>query len=139
MEWSWKKTLIMLGILVGIIVLPFFLVSNTMMDWYHNKIDAEPESDTSKWLALQSADMCYRTFRPERAVDYYRKYVELYPEDPDRKYAILRYALALEECSRRADAIKVYKKAIEEYPDDLDMTKEARTGITRCMYGPTTR
>lgn len=133
MEWSWKKILITLGTFVGIIVLPIYLCSNGMMDYYQKRIDREPNTNFNKWLQIASADVCYKTMRPELSAEYYRRFRDRYKDDPRRPYAFLRYAKSLEDCGRNADAIEEYKRYMEEYPERED-SKEAFNGIDRIKY-----
>jgi tetratricopeptide (TPR) repeat protein len=133
MEFTWKKLLLVLGSFIGLIVVPVFLCSSSMMERYQEKIDKEPNTKFHKWLGLATADVCYQTLRPEMAADYYRKFRDTYKDDERRPYACLRYARSLEDCSRNADAIAEYQRYIEEYPERGD-TKEALSGIDRIRY-----
>jgi tetratricopeptide (TPR) repeat protein len=133
MEFTWKKLLVICGIFVGLIVLPVWLCSNPMMESYQKRIDRNPNTNFSKWLQMASADVCYKTMRPEMAVDYYRRFYERYKEDPRRPKALLYYAKSLDECNRNADAIKAFEEYIRLYPDREDK-KEAVAGIDRIKY-----
>lgn len=133
MEWSWKKTLGACVAFILLVVLPIFLVSNPMMDDYQRRIDRNPNSDFSRWLQFASANVCYRTLRPERAAEYYRRFLERYREDPRRPLALLRYGQSLEEAGRNSDAIAVYEQFLTEYPD-LPERAEAQAGIERIRY-----
>lgn len=133
MEWTWKKIGITMGIFIGVIVLPFYLCSNGMMDSYQRRIDRDPNTNFSKWLQIKSADVCYSSMRPERAVDYYRRFLERYPTDERRPHAKLRYGLALEGAGRNADALRVFEEYLKEYPDREDR-KDAEQSIDRIKY-----
>src|SRR5262245_52047522 len=103
-KWTWKKTVAGVGVALTLLVgLSFFLVSNPMMDYYQRRIDRSPDDDSSRWLQIASADVCYATWRPERAADFYRRFLDRYREDLRRPYAFLRFALSMEECGRNAD------------------------------------
>lgn len=133
MEFTWKKLALIIGIFMFIIVLPVFLCSTMMMGTYQGWIDKEPNTNFHKWLQLTSADVCYKTMRPEMAAEYYRKFRDIYKDDERRPYAYLRYAQALEECNRNADSIAEYERYMQEYPD-RDDKKEAEKGIDRIKY-----
>lgn len=133
MPFPWKKVLIVGLIFMGLIVLPVFLCSNAMMGYYQNRIDRNPDTGHSKWLQLASADVCFRTYRPEMAAEYYRKFRDRYKEDVRRPRAFLRYAQALERSSRNADAVAEYRRYLEEYPEREDK-QEAAAGIERIQY-----
>jgi tetratricopeptide (TPR) repeat protein len=133
MEFTWKKILGICLFFMAVVVGPIVLLSNPMMDYYQKKIDKNPNTDFSKWLLLTSANVCYKTNRPERAADYYRKYMELHPKDEKRAFTMLRYANCLDDCNRNQDAIEMYIKYMEEYPNREDVD-EAKKGIDRCKY-----
>ena len=133
MEWGWKKILGTMGVFVGIIVLPIWLCSNGMMDYYQKRIDRDPNTNFSKWLQMKSADTCFSTMRPERAVDYYRRFLERYPTDERRPHAKFRVASALEDAGRNADAIRAYEEFLTEYPAHSDAV-EANKAIDRIKY-----
>jgi tetratricopeptide (TPR) repeat protein len=133
MEWTMKKIIITTSIFVGLIVLPFILCSNGMMDYYQKRIDRDPNTGFSKWLQIKSADVCYTTMRPERAVDYYRRFLERYPTDERRPHAKLRLGLSLEGAGRNADAIRVFEEYMTEYPDREDR-QDAANSIDRIKY-----
>jgi hypothetical protein len=123
----WIGTCIALPILL---VVPTFLLSSPMMDYYQRCIDRDPNAESSRWLQMTSADWCSRTLRPEMAATGYRRYYERYPGDIRRAHALLRYAQSLEDAGRTADAKDIYEKYVTEYPD-LDGAHEARIGINR--------
>jgi outer membrane protein assembly factor BamD (BamD/ComL family) len=133
MEWGWKKILTTMGVFVFIIVMPVVLCSNGCMDYYQKRIDRDPNTDFSKWLQIKSADTCYTTMRPERAVDYYRRFLERYPTDERRPHAKFRMAAALEDAGRNADAIRAYEEFGTEYPTHADKV-EADKAIDRIKY-----
>jgi outer membrane protein assembly factor BamD (BamD/ComL family) len=133
MEWTWKKILTTLGVFIGVFVLPFYLCSNGMMDYYQKRIDRDPNTNFSKWLQIKSADVCYATMRPERSVDYYRRFLERYPNDERRPYAKLRLGLSLEGASRDQDAIRVFEEFLTEYPNHPDK-EEANKSVDRIKY-----
>ena len=136
MEWTWKKTLGVVVFFVLIFVTPFFLISNTMMDYYHEKVDADPKSENSKWLALKTANICLDTWRPARAAKYYEKYLELYPDDEQAPEIMLLHAQALEDCLKYAEAAKLYRYLQVEYIEaDPDLSGRAKEGWVRCKYG----
>jgi hypothetical protein len=113
-----------------LLVLPTVLLSSPMMDYYQRRIDGDPQSGTSRWLQMTSADWCSRTWRPEMAATGYRRFYERYPGDIRRAHALLRYAQSLEDAGRNADAKDIYSKYVTEYPD-LEDAQEARIGINR--------
>jgi hypothetical protein len=126
-----KKLLIVLCIVFPLVlVVPTVLLSSPMMDYYQRRIDAEPQSGSSRWLQMTSANWCSRTWRPEMAATGYRRYYERYPGDIHRAHALLRYAQSLEDAGRNADAKDIYKKYVTEYPD-LEGAHEAKIGINR--------
>lgn len=133
MEFTWKKLLLTVGIFVGLIGLPVFLCSSSMMEVYQQRIDKDPDTDFNKWLLITCADLCYKTMRPELSAEYYRKFRDRHKSDPRRPHAYLRYAKSLEDCSRNADAIEEYRRYMEEYPERED-SKEAFNGIDRIKY-----
>ena len=133
MEWTWKKILITMGVFVGIIVLPIYLCSNGMMDYYQVRIDRDPNTNFSRWLQIKSADTCYNTMRPERSVEYYRRFLERYPTDERRPHAKFRLALSLEGAGRNADAIRAFEEFATEYPSHPDRA-EADKSIDRIKY-----
>ena len=133
MEFTWKKLLAIVLIFVGVIVLPVFLCSNSMMEYYQQRIDKEPNTDFNKSLLMTCADLCYKTMRPELSAEYYRKFRDRYKDDPRRPHAFLRYAKSLEDCGRNADAIEEYRRYMEEYPERED-SKDAFNGIDRIKY-----
>ena len=126
-----RKVLVVALIALPILVLvPAFLLSTPVMDFYQRRIDRDPDSDSSKWLQMTSADWLSRTWRPEMAATGYRRYYERYKNDVRRSHALLRYAQTLEEAGRHADAIDMYEKYLLEYPD-LDGCHDAQIGINR--------
>ena len=135
MEFTWKKVLITVLFFVSLIAGPVFLCSNMMMEYYQKKIDAEPQTGYHKWLQMASADLCYKTDRPEMAAEYYRKFRDNYKEDERRPRAALRYAQALEECNRNADAMAEYQRFLQEYPDRKEAA-EAILGVERVRNKP---
>jgi hypothetical protein len=100
------------------------------MDYYQRRIDQDPESESSRWLQMTSADWCSRTWRPEMAATGYRRFYERYTRDIRRAHALLRYAQCLEDAGRTADAMDIYTKYVREYPD-LEGVNDARIGINR--------
>src|ERR1043166_10087164 len=84
MDFTWKKLLLILGIFMGIILLPVFLLSSMMMQYYQTKIDKDPDTNFHKWLQMATADACYKTMRPELAAEYYRKFRDRYLTDERR-------------------------------------------------------
>lgn len=123
----------LVGGLVAVAILllvPTFLLSTPMMNWYQRRIDRDPDTESSKWLQMTSADWCSRTWRPELAATGYRRYYERYTRDIRRSYALLRYAQSLEDAGRSADARDTYRKYLTEYPD-LDGKQDAQIGINR--------
>ena len=133
MEFTWKKILFIIALFMAFIVLPIFLCSNGMMEYYQTRIDREPNTNFNKWLQMASADVCYKTMRPELAADYYRKFRDRYLTDERRPYAYLHYAMSLEDCNRNADAIAEYQRYTEDYPDREDK-QDALKGIDRIKY-----
>ena len=127
-----KRKLLIIAIvaLTILIMVPTFLLSTPMMDYYQRRIERNPDSDHSKWLQMTSADWCSRTWRPEMAATGYRRYYERYKTCHRRAYALLRYAQSLEDAGRTADAIDVYRKYLVEY-HDLDGKHDAQIGINR--------
>lgn len=133
-NWTWKKTLAAVGVAAGTLgVASFFLVSNPMMDCYQRRIDRNPDGAFSRWLQIASADVCYATWRPERAAEYYRRFLDRYRQDLRRPYALLRYGRSMEESGRNADAIVVYEQILLQYPDRPEK-EEAQVGIDRIKY-----
>jgi len=133
MDFTWKKLLAIVIFFVALIVLPVFLCSSTMMSYYQTRIDREPNTDFNKWLLITSADICYKTMRPELSAEYYRKFRDLHKTDARRPYAFFRYAHSLEDCSRNADAIAEYQRFIEEYPN-REEAPLCLMGIDRIRY-----
>jgi tetratricopeptide (TPR) repeat protein len=133
-EFTWKKILAIVGCLLLLIVLPILLMSNGAMGWYQRRIDANPGSGFNRWLQLASADVCFRTMRPEMAVDRYRSFMRLYPRDEERPHALFRLARALEESNRNADAIKTYEQFIAEYPHREAEKRDCEMSIDRIKY-----
>lgn len=127
-----KRTLkISLLIAVPLLILvPATLLSTPMMDWYQQRIERNPDAESSRWLQMTSADWLSRTWRPEMAATGYRRFYERYKGDVRRPHALLRYAQSLEDCGRNADAIDQYKKYLIEYPDH-DGRKDAEIGVNR--------
>jgi hypothetical protein len=113
-----------------LILLPSFLLSTPMMEYYQRSIDRDPDSERSKWMQMTSADWCSRTWRPEMAATGYRLYYERYKNDIRRATALLRYAQSLEDAGRSADARDIYRKYLTEYPD-LEGKHDAQIGINR--------
>lgn len=133
MEFSWKKILLLCGVVIGIIVLPLFLFSNPMVDYYARRAEADPESGLNKWLLMASADICYKTSRPEKSAEFYYKFMEKYPADPRRPRVFMRYAQSLEDANRNKEAEAMYLRYMEEYPDREDKS-EAESGLHRIRY-----
>ena len=126
-----RKLLIAAGIAVPLLLIgTAFLLSSPTMDWCQKRIDADPNSDSSKDLQLLTADVCLATWRPEMAAPRYRYFYERHTRDLRRAHALLRYAQCLEEAGRMADAIDIYKKYLAEYPGHEEKT-EAEIGINR--------
>lgn len=127
------KRKLKIGLLIAVpilVLVPAILLSTPMMDWIQRRIDRDPDTDSSRWLQMTSADWLSRTWRPEMAATGYRRYYERYTRDIRRSDALLRYAQTLEDCGRNADAIDQYKKYLIEYPD-LEGRKDAEIGINR--------
>lgn len=134
MEWTWKKTFLLLGIFIFIVVTPCILLSTGMCDWYQEKADEDVKSEFWKWMAMTSANTCFRTGRPEKSAEYYRRYLERYPDDKEeRPFVLLRVGKSLEDDGRGHEAIAVYMAYEEEYSHRPDV-QEARDGITRIRY-----
>jgi tetratricopeptide (TPR) repeat protein len=133
MEWSWKKYSIWIGLVVIILLMPFFLISSSMMDIYLERVNENPQTEFNNWLLLKSANICFDTLRPEMAAERYRRFMELYPEDPQRRHALFYFASALEDAQKTADALAVYLQFAEEYPDGDD-TKRAYGAVDRLRY-----
>jgi len=127
-----KRKLQIVGLIAlpTLILIPAFLLSSPVMDYYQKVIDRDPDSEGSKWLQMTSADWCSRTWRPEMAATGYRRFYERYKNDLRRATALLRYAQSLEDAGRPADARDVYRKYLTEYPD-LDGKQDAQIGINR--------
>lgn len=133
MDWTWRKTIIWVGIPLLIVLSPLFLMSSGMMDIYQERIDANPKTDFNKWLQLTSANICYKTLRPEMAAERYRKFMAHYPEDENVRFCLLRLASSLEDAEKTADALVVYQQFVDEYPGGDD-TREAQGGLDRLRY-----
>jgi tetratricopeptide (TPR) repeat protein len=133
MEWSWKKYSIWIGLVVIILLMPFFLISSSMMEIYLERVNENPKTEFNNWLLMKSANICFDTLRPEMAAERYRRFMELYPDDPQRRYALYYFASALEDAQKTADALAVYLQFAEEYPDGDD-TKRAYGAIDRLRY-----
>jgi hypothetical protein len=126
-----RNIFIGLGIALSLLlVLPTVLLSSPMMDYYQQRIDRDPDPESSRWLQMTTADWCARTWRPEMAATAYRRFYERYPGDIRRAHALLRYAQSLEEAGRTADARDIYAKYVTEY-SDLEGAQDARIGINR--------
>jgi hypothetical protein len=111
-------------------VVPAFLLSTPMMEYYQQRIDRDPMPESSRRFQLSVADWCDRTWRPERAATGYRLFYERYRQDVRRAHALLRYAQTLEAAGRTADATDIYQKYLAEYPD-LEGKREAELGVSR--------
>ena len=133
MEWSWKKYSVALGIVFLIILMPFFLISTSMMEIYIDRVREDPNTDFNKWLLLKSANLCFHTMRPEMAAERYRLYLEYYPEDEERRFVLYQFASSLEDSNKTADALAVYTQFAQEYPDGED-TKNAHGAMDRLRY-----
>ena len=126
-----KKVGIALAVsLPAVVTLGFLLLSTASIEAAQARIDRNPEPPSSRWLQLASADVCYRTWRPEVAAAGYRRFYERYPGDPRKPGALLRYAQSLEASGRSADAVDIYQKYILEYPE-LEGRSDAEQGINR--------
>lgn len=130
---TWKKLALGLGIFMLVLGLPFFLMSNCMLDYYQGKIEADPNSDFSKWLQLKVGGISYHTMRSERAVKAYETYIERYKEDEQRPFAMLRWGRSLEDCNRFNEAIEAYEIFLAEYPTH-ELAEAAEKGIKRIKY-----
>ena len=135
MEWTWKKTAGVVLFFVAIFVTPIFLISDTMMDYYHKRIDADPKSDNSKWLALKSANVCMDTWRPDRAAKYYKKFLTLYPDDERTPEIMYMHACALEDSLKYDEAAQIFRHLQNEYPEDSELSEKSQEGWARCKYG----
>ena len=133
MDWSWRKYSVVLGIVGIIILMPFLLVSTAMMDVYQERIDAEPETEFNRWLQLNSAWVCAKTWRHELAAHRYRRFTELYPKDPEYRYALLNFASSLEDAGKISDAYSIYVRFMAEFPDGEDHST-ATAGMIRLRY-----
>ena len=133
MEFTWKKIALLCGIVIGIIVLPLFLFSNPMVNYYARRVDENPDSGLNKWLLMASADICYKTMRPELSAEFYYKFMEKYPDDPRRPQLFMRYANSLEDANRNKEADAMYMRYVEEYPDREDKA-QAESGLHRIRY-----
>ncbi len=132
-RWTWKKTLIALIVFLVLVALPVLLLSNPMMAVYQGHIDAHPRSNFSRWLQITSANVCFSTWRPERAVDSYQRFLDLYREDERRPFALLRLGLSLEGAGRNADAVVRYDQFLVEYPDRPERS-EIQAGLARIRF-----
>jgi hypothetical protein len=129
-----RKILIAAAVALPVLVLvPVFLLSTPMMDFYQRRVDRNPDAESSRWLQLTAADWCSRTWRPEMAATGYRRFYERHTRDVRRSYALLRYAQSLEDSGRNADAIDIYQKYLAEYPD-LEGKKDAELGVNRIKH-----
>lgn len=133
MEWSWKKYSVWIGLVLLILLMPFFLISSTMMEIYIERVRENPKTEFNNWLLLKSADICHDTLRPEMAAERYLLFMELYPEDERRRHAMYYYASALEDSNKTADALEMYFQFAKEYPDGED-TRNAYGAIDRLKY-----
>ncbi len=133
MEFTWRKMAAIALIVMGIIIIPIFLISNPMLDWYVARVNKNPNSGFSKWLLMNSAGTCYKTLRPERSAEMYFRYMELYPDDPERPFVLMRYAMSLEDSNQNANAIAAYQQFMNEYPD-LPEKRDAEQAIDRIKY-----
>ena len=130
-----KKILLGSGILaILLVLLPVFLLSSPMLDVYQRRIDRDPASESSRSLQLTTADLCFSTWRYERAATGYRLFYERYKGDERRAYSLLRYAQSLDEAGRTGDAIDTYRKYLLEYPD-IENRKEAQIALQRLEGG----
>jgi tetratricopeptide (TPR) repeat protein len=129
-----RKILLIAAVAVPVLVLlPVFLLSTPMMEYYQRRIDRDPDTESSRSLQLATADWCSRTWRPELAATGYRRFYERHIRDVRRSHALLRYAQSLEDSGRNADAIDTYRKYLAEYPD-LEGRKDAELGINRIKH-----
>jgi hypothetical protein len=133
MEWSWKKYSVWIGLVLLIILMPFFLISSTMMEIYIERVRENPKTEFNNWLLFKSANICHDTMRPEMAAERYLLFMELYPNDEKRRHALYYYASSLEDSNKTADALAVYLQFAEEYPDGED-TKNAFGAVDRLRY-----
>ena len=134
MEWSWRKYSLWIGLVGLIILMPFFLISSTMMEIYIERVRENPKTEFNNWLLLKSANVCFHTMRPEMAAERYRLYMELYPDDENRRLALFQFANSLEDSEKTADALAVYLQFAEEYPGTDEDTKAAYGAIDRLRY-----
>jgi len=115
---EYKKLFAILGTVVGIIVLPVFLISGPMMGCYQSKIDENPNSESSKDWQFTLAKWCGSTGRQELAVDMYKKYIDRYKKDEKRPEAMFRRATCLRECERITEAKDQWRELVKAYPKD---------------------
>ncbi|HEX7899384.1 MAG TPA: tetratricopeptide repeat protein [Planctomycetota bacterium] len=133
MDWSWRKYGIWIGLVLIILLMPFFLISSTMMEIYLERVNENPKTEFNNWLLLKSANICFHTLRPEMAAERYRRYLELYPDDENRRLALFYFASSLEDSEKTADALAVYLQFTEEYPSGVDTTA-AWGAVDRLRY-----
>jgi tetratricopeptide (TPR) repeat protein len=132
---TWKKYLIAAIIFVIILATPLVMMSNPMMDVWQTKVDGNPPEN--KWLQMAIANVCYKTWRPERAADAYLKYMQYYPDDPQYPYAWIRYAQSLEECHQNRLAEENYQLFLDTYLERSEFNEyldEAHRGLKRVRY-----
>lgn len=135
MEFTWKKTALILGVFVLLIGGPLFLISNPMMDYYQERCEKEPASGFNQWLLLNiCGGMNYKTMRAERSEVAYRKYMEFYPTDTEnRPLALLRYAQSLDDQNKNQAALEIYEQFLEEFPSHPE-ANTAELGIKNIKY-----
>jgi len=134
MEFTWKKILAICIACVVLILGPvFILFSNTVPDYCQARIDKNPTDPNSKWLQMKIAELCFKTWRYEKAEKAYYTYYERYVEDPEREYALYRWCLCREETQSSRDAIKAFEWFLEQYPEGKH-SQDAKDGIVRIKY-----
>jgi tetratricopeptide (TPR) repeat protein len=103
-----------LGVLIALLFLAIFGLSNPAMDAALAHADRNPDSGAG--LLWNVAGVCRSTWRPLRAAAAYRRIYERHPGDAERPLALLRLAQCLEDAGRNAEALDLYEKFLLEYP-----------------------
>jgi TolA-binding protein len=113
---EWKKIALYFGLPALILVAPFIALSNSAMDFYQRRIDANPGTESAKNWQLRLAEWNRRTMRPERGADMYGLFADRHKEDPRRPDALWLRAMSYEDAGRRHEAIQALVKLANEHP-----------------------
>jgi len=129
-----KKVVLIAAIFVSVVGLPLLLISTPMIDTYQEWIDRNPHTGFHRWLQFSSAQIAYKTVRPEVGARGFRRYLEHYgAQDSRHPIALFRYARCLEESRKRDAAREQYELFRVLYPQHA-LAPDAEEGIRRIRY-----